>query len=61
MLDVEFDIPHSVHNGQPSGGFVPEMAFAKINETVKEDLKRSVSDIFYCVFVRHFTDSLTLR
>ena len=33
-------------NGQPSGGFVPETALAKMNKFIKEDLKRSVSDFF---------------
>ena len=46
-----------VRSGQPSGGLSPEMALAaKIAHTVKEDLKRSVSRIFYCVLVHHFTD-----
>jgi hypothetical protein len=56
---TEFSIPYSVHNGQPFGGLEPEMALAEINEFVKEDLKRSVSDFFYCVFVHHFTNSST--
>ena len=58
-FDGEFNTPYSVHNGQPSGGFVPEEALAKISEFVKEDLKRSVSVFFYCVFVHHFTNSST--
>jgi hypothetical protein len=45
-----------VHNGQPSGWIVPEKALATINEFIKEDLKRSVSDFFYCVFVHLFTN-----
>ena len=54
---AEFDTMYTVHNGQPSGGLVPAMALAEINEFVKEDLKRSVSGFFYCVLVHHFTNS----
>lgn len=32
------------------------MALASIDRFVKEDLKLSVSGIFYCVFVRRFTN-----
>ena len=35
------------------------MALAKVNQFAKEDLKRSVSGFFYCVFVHHFTNLLT--
>jgi len=35
------------------------MALARMNKFVKEDLKRSVSDIFYCVLVHHFTNLST--
>ena len=35
------------------------MAVAKVNKLAKEDLKRSVSGIFYCVFVHRFTISST--
>ena len=55
----EFDTQHGVHNGQPSGGIVPAMALAKVDKLVKEDLKRSVSVFFYCVFVHHFTNLST--
>ena len=53
---AEFDTQYSVHNGQPSGGLVPEMALAKVTKFVKEDLKRSVSGFFYWVFAHHFTN-----
>ena len=32
------------------------MALARLNKFVKEDLKRSVSSLFYCVFIPHFTN-----
>jgi hypothetical protein len=35
------------------------MALASINKFVKEDLKRSVSGFFYCVFVHRFTNLST--
>ena len=35
------------------------MALAKSTKFIKEDLKRSVSDFFYCVFVHHFTNLTT--
>lgn len=45
-----------IRSGQPPGGLSPEMALAaRIAKSVKEDLKRSVSHIFYCVPVHHFT------
>ena len=56
---AEFDTRYSVHYGQPSGGLVPEMALAKVDKYVKEDLKRSVSCSFYCVFAHHFTNLST--
>jgi len=40
------DTLYSVHNGQPSGGLVPEMALARLDELIKDDLKRSVSVFF---------------
>jgi len=47
-----------VRDGQPSGGLSPETALAaRITKSIKEDLKRSVSCIFYCVPVHRFTDS----
>ena len=55
-LDAELDTLRNVHDGQPSGGLVPEMALAMTNKIVKENLKRSVSGFFYCVFVHHFTN-----
>ena len=48
---------YSVRDGQPSGGLVPAMALAEIEKLAKEDLKRSVSGVFYCVVVHHFTNS----
>jgi len=49
-----------VRDGQPPGGLSPEMALAaKIVKLAKEDLKRSVSHIFYCVLVHHFTNFAT--
>ena len=54
-----FDTLYSVQNGQPSGGLVPEMALAEINKFTKDDLKRSVSNGFYCVFVHHFANLST--
>ena len=35
------------------------MALAKMTEFVKEDLKRSVSDFFYCALIHRFTNSST--
>jgi len=50
MLEVYFD--------QPSGGLTkPEMAYAKINNFVKEDLHQSVSN-FYHDGDHHFTNLL---
>jgi len=54
-----FDTLYSVQNGQPSGGLVPEMALAEVHKFVKDDLKRSVSNDFYCVFFHHFTNLST--
>ena len=56
---VEFDTLYSVHYGQPSGGLVPEKALARVSKFAKEDLKRSVSDFFHCVFVHRFTNLTT--
>ena len=53
------DTLNGVRNGQPSGGLVPEMALAKIEQLVKDDLKQSVSGFFYCVLVHHFTNLST--
>ena len=39
-----------VHNGQPSGGVEPEVVLAEVDRLVKDDLKQSVSNFFYCVF-----------
>ena len=58
-LDAEFDPLRNVHDGQPSGGLVPEMALAIVNKYTKENLKRSVSGFFYRVFVRHFANLST--
>ena len=58
-LDAELDALRNVHDGQPSGGIVPEMALATANKLTKEDLKRSVSGFFYCVFVHRFANLLT--
>ena len=35
------------------------MALAKVNKFVKDDLKRSVSGSFYCVFIHHLTNLST--
>ena len=35
------------------------MALARLKQFIKEDLKRSVSEFFYCVFVHHFTNLIT--
>ena len=53
------DTLYTVRNGQPSGGLVPAMALAEIEKLVKEDLKRSVSNFFYCVLVHRFTNLST--
>ena len=45
--------------GQSSGGLEPEVALTEVDLSVLEDLKRSVSCSFYCVFDHHFTDSST--
>jgi hypothetical protein len=48
-------------NGQPPGGLSPETTLvANITKSIKEDLERSVTRIFYCVLVHHFTDFATL-
>ena len=50
-----------VLDGQPSGGSSPEKALiANITKLVKDELKRSVSCIFYCVLVRLFTNFVIL-
>jgi len=50
-----------VHSGQPTVGLSPEMALAaKTRIAMEEELKRSVSCIFYCVPVRRFTDVFVL-
>ena len=51
---------HSVHQGQPSGGFVPATALAEIDKIVKEDLEQSVSRFLYCVLVHRFTNFVNL-
>ena len=55
------DTLYNVQNGQPSGGLIPETALARIAQFAKEDLKRSVSDLIYCVFVHRFTNLLTWK
>ena len=58
LVQFQVKLHGIVHNGQPSGGLSPETELAdNIVKTVKEDLKRSVSRIFYCVLVHRFTDS----
>ena len=54
-----FDALYSVQNGQPSGGLVPAMALAEVNKFAKDDLKRSVSNDFYCVRIHRFTNLST--
>ena len=50
-----------VHNEQPAGGLSPEMTLAaRTRIAMEEELKRSVSCIFYCVPVRRFTDVVVL-
>ena len=50
-----------VLNGQPSGGSSPEKALiAKTTKLARDELKRSVSCIFYCVVVRLFTNYVIL-
>ena len=56
---AHLDEAYIVHDGQPSGGIVPEKALARLNEFIKEDLRRSVSGVFYRAFVHHFTNSST--
>ena len=61
LVNFQAKLHDMVRNGRPPGGLSPEMALAaKIAETVKDNLKRSVSHIFYWVFVYHFTDSVIL-
>ena len=46
-----------VFNGQPPGGLSPETALtAKIMKLIKEELKRSVSRVFYRVLALRFTN-----
>ena len=60
LVQFQVKLHDIVHNGQPPGGLSPETALAaKISKTAKEDLKRSVSRIFYCVLVHRLTDSAT--
>ena len=50
-----------VLDGQPSGGSSLEKALiATITKTAKDELKRSVSCIFYCVFARLSTNFVIL-
>jgi hypothetical protein len=50
-----------VRNRQPPGGLSFEMALvANLQESMEEDLKRSVSRIFYCVLVHRPIDSAIL-
>jgi hypothetical protein len=58
-FQAHFDVLFCVQNGQPSESLAPEKALAKLKKFVKEDLKRSVSGFFYCVFVHRFTNSST--
>jgi hypothetical protein len=58
-FQVHFDTLYNVQNGRPSGGLAPEKALAEMNKFVKDDLKRSVSNDFYCAFVHHFTNLST--
>lgn len=51
----------SIQDGQPSGGLIPEKALARIDELIKDDLKRSVSDFSHCALVHHFTNSSTWK
>jgi hypothetical protein len=61
LVKFRAKIRNIVRNGQPPGGLSPETALAaKILEIVKDDLKRSVSRIFYCVLVHRFTNSAIL-
>ena len=56
---AHFDTLYDTHNENPSGGLVPEVALAKINSFVKEDLKRSVSIFFTALSFVIFTNSST--
>ena len=50
-----------VHYKQPTVGLSPEVALAaKTRNAMEEELKRSVSYIFYCVPVRRFTGVVVL-
>ena len=61
LVQFQAKLQDIVRNGQPSGGLSPEMALAaKIAKAAKEDLKRSVSRVFYCVLVHRLTDSAIL-
>lgn len=50
-----------VFDGEPLGEVLPEKVLAaRITKLVKEELKRSVSRIFYCVLAPHFTNFVIL-
>ena len=50
LVRFEANVYETVLNGQPSGGSMPEKALAaKIQKLSKEELKRSVSRIVYCI------------
>jgi len=49
-----------VYSEQPAGGLSPEMALTKTKIAMEEELKQSVSCIFYCVPIRRFTDVFVL-
>ena len=50
-----------VLDGQPPGGLTPEMALAQVFQIAKDDLKNSVSGVFYWILVHHFTNLSTWR
>ena len=58
-FQADLDDFYNVHHGRPSGGLLPETALARVTKFTKEDIKRSVSNFFYCVFVHHFINLTT--
>jgi len=57
LVQFRAKLPNLVRDEQRAGWLSLEMSLAvRIANTIKEDLERSVSHIFYCVLVHRFTD-----
>jgi len=61
LVQFQAKLHDIVHSVQPAGGLSPELVLAaRTKNTMEEELKRSVSCVFYCVPVRRFTDVTVL-